>query len=69
MMKELASSTLKIEEVYDAEKTYNVCTAGEAANLYSGALPFSLLSSIFGIQEGEKTVVSQPEACRKLGSY
>lgn len=69
MMKELASSTLKIEEVYDAEKTYNVCTAGEAANLYSGALPFSLLNSIFGILEGEKTVVSQPDACRKLGSY
>ena len=69
MMKELASSTLKIEEVYDAEKTYNVCTAGKAASLYSGALPFSLLNSIFGIQEGEKTVVSQPDACRKLGSY
>ena len=32
MMKELASSSLKIEEVYDAEKTYNVCTAGEAAD-------------------------------------
>lgn len=69
MMKDLASSTLKIEEVYDPEKTYNVCTAGEAANLYSSALPFRLLNSIFGIQEGEKTVVSQPDACRKLGSY
>lgn len=69
MMKDLASSTLKIEEVYDPEKTYNVCTAGEAANLYSAALPFRLLNSIFGIQEGEKTVVSQPDACRKLGSY
>ena len=68
-MKDLASSTLKIEEVYDPEKTYNVCTAGEAANLYSSALPFRLLNSIFGIQEGEKTVVSQPDACRKLGSY
>ena len=54
MMKDLASSTLKIEEVYDPEKTYNVCTAGEAANLYSAALPFRLLNSIFGIQEGEK---------------
>ena len=69
MMKELASSALKIEEVYDAEKTYNVYTAAQAADLYSGALPFSLLDSIFGIQEDEKTVVSQPDACIKLGSY
>ena len=69
MMKELASSALKIEEVYDAEKTYNVYTAAQAADLYSGALPFSLLDSIFGIQENEKTVVSQPDACIKLGSY
>lgn len=69
MMKDLASSTLKIEEVYDAGKTYNVYTAKEAAALYSGASPFSLLEDIYGLTESEKTVVQQPEACKKLGNY
>ena len=40
MMKDLASSSLTIQEAYDSSKTYNVYTAKDAAAIYSGALPF-----------------------------
>lgn len=69
MMKDLASSSLKVEETYDAGKTNNVYTAKEAAALYSGALPMSLLHEIYGISEDEKTVVEEPGILQKLGTY
>lgn len=69
MMKDLASSSLKIEDTYDAEKTNNVYTAKEAAALYSDTLPISLLHEIYGIGGDEKTVVGEPEMLQKLGTY
>ena len=69
MMRDLASSSLKIEETYDAEKTNNVYTARDAAAVYGGALPMDLLSGIYGVREDERTIVAEPEVCRKLGTY
>lgn len=69
MMKDLASSSLKIEETYDAKKTNNVYTARDASAIYPEALSMELLSGIYGIREDEKTVVVEPDVCRKLGTY
>lgn len=69
MMKDLASSSLTIQEAYDSSKTYNVYTAKDAAAIYSGALPFSLLEDVYGVQQTEKTIIPEPDLCRKLGQY
>lgn len=69
MMMDLASSALKAEELYDAEKTYNVYMAKDAAALYSAALPVDILKEIYEISDDEKTIVQEPELCRKLGGY
>lgn len=69
MMKDLASSSLRIEETYDAGKTNNVYKAQDAVEIYSDALPFSFLKEIYDIGEDEKMVVGEPDVCRKLGAY
>lgn len=69
VMKELASSSLKIEEYYDAEKTNHAYRAEEAAAIYSGVIPFTLLEDIYGIRPEDKLMVSEPELCQKLASY
>lgn len=69
MMKDLASSSLSLEELYDAEKTYHVYTAKDAAALCTDALPFQVPREIYGIGEDEKTIIEQPDLCKKLAEY
>ena len=69
MMKDLASSTLKIEEVYDPEKNIQ-CLHGRRGGkpLFLGsALPPS--KQHFGIQEGEKNSCLPAGCLQELGSY
>lgn len=69
MMKDLASSSLSLQELYDAEKTYHVYTAEDAVAIYSDALPFQVPKEVFGIREEEKTIIEQPDLCKKLSGY
>lgn len=69
MMKDLASSSLYMEEQFDAKKTYHVYTVKDVPSVYESAIPFTMLEEIYGCRADEKVVITQPDLCKKLGTY
>lgn len=68
LMKTLAKKTLAQSELYDPEKTYNVCTVSELENLFSGNISAEMIEEIYGVNGDDRVIVSELEKTKLMGS-
>ena len=67
-MKTLAKKALAQSELYDPEKTYNVCTVSELENLFSGNISAEMIEEIYGVNGDDRVIVSELEKTKLMGS-
>lgn len=68
LMKTLAKKALAQSELYDPEKTYNVCTVSELENLFSGNISAEMIEEIYGVNGDDRVIVSELEKTKLMGS-
>lgn len=68
LMKTLAQKALAQSELYDPEKTYNVCTVSELENLFSGNISAEMIEEIYGVNGDDRVIVSELEKTKLMGS-
>lgn len=69
IMRELAESSLSLEDANNPEKTYNVYKVSDLDGLFSSRIPLDALQEIYGVSMEEPVIVSDIGAVEKTASF